>query len=217
MKLLVATTNRNKLDEIRTILAGLPITIATLDDHPGISEPAETGDTFVANARLKAVHYSTFTGRTSVAEDSGLEIDALGGAPGVRSSRFNGAAYPEKFAAIYAQLRERGAAGARLGSFVPWRLRRDSRSSSRRAVRSKAGSRRPPVVLMASATTQSSSTPHTNARWPVCLQSESCRQPPRQGVSSPASLPSVPSQSFITGTDPRTERPPPRGDVTASR
>ena len=93
-------------------MAGLPITIATLDDHPGISEPAETGDTFVANARLKAVHYSTFTGRTSVAEDSGLEIDALGGAPGVRSSRFNGAAYPEKFAAIYAQLRERGAAGS---------------------------------------------------------------------------------------------------------
>ena len=97
MKLLVATTNPNKLDEIRTILAGLPVTIYTLDDHPGITEPEETGDTFAANARLKAIHYSTRTGRRSVAEDSGLEIDALDGAPGVKSSRFNGASYPEKF------------------------------------------------------------------------------------------------------------------------
>ena len=108
-RLLVATTNRGKLAEIRDILAETPTTLATLDDHPGIGEPEETGTTFAANARLKALYYAEATGELTVAEDSGLEIDALDGEPGVRSARFNGESYAEKFAAIRRMLAERGA------------------------------------------------------------------------------------------------------------
>lgn len=109
IKLLIATTNRHKAAEIRALLAGLPVRLETLAEHPGIEAPAETGATFAANARLKAAAYNRLTGRAAVADDSGLEIDALDGAPGVRSARFNGASYPEKFAAIYGALRKRGA------------------------------------------------------------------------------------------------------------
>ena len=109
MHLLVATTNRHKADEIRALLAGLPVRLDTLADHPGAAAPEETGATFADNARLKALAYHRQTGRAAVADDSGLEIDALDGAPGVRSARFNGDSYPEKFAAIYAALRARGA------------------------------------------------------------------------------------------------------------
>ena len=111
-RLLVATTNRGKLAEIRDILGGTPTTLATLDDHPGIDEPEETGATFAANARLKALYYAGATGELTVAEDSGLEIDALDGEPGVRSARFNGESYTEKFAAIRHMLAERGAEGS---------------------------------------------------------------------------------------------------------
>ena len=111
-RLLVATTNRGKLAEIRDILGGTPTALATLDDHPGIGEPEETGATFAANARLKALYYAEATGELTVAEDSGLEIDALDGEPGVRSARFNGESYAEKFAAIRRMLAERGADGS---------------------------------------------------------------------------------------------------------
>ena len=108
MRLLVATTNSGKLAEIREILAGLSIGIDALDQFPAVEEAEEPGVTFEENARAKAVHYSVVTGRVTVAEDSGLEIDALDGAPGVRSARFNGDSYPDKFAAINAQLAARG-------------------------------------------------------------------------------------------------------------
>ena len=111
-RLLVATTNPGKLAEIRDILRGTPTTLATLDDHPGIAEPEETGTTFAANARLKARYYAGATGELTVAEDSGLEIDALDGEPGVRSARFNGESYSDKFAAIRRMLAERGAGGS---------------------------------------------------------------------------------------------------------
>ena len=131
LRLLVATTNRGKLAEIRDILAGAPLTLAALDDHPGLTEPEETGATFAANARLKARYYAEATGELTVAEDSGLEIDALDGEPGVRSARFNGASYADKFAAIRRMLAERGADGgtarfvcalalARAGGGVVW-------------------------------------------------------------------------------------------------
>jgi XTP/dITP diphosphohydrolase len=73
---------------------------------PPILEPEETGATFEENARLKARYYATHTGVLTVAEDSGLEIDALGGQPGVRSARFLGAdaTYPERFDEIYRRL-----------------------------------------------------------------------------------------------------------------
>lgn len=112
MNLLIATTNAHKVAEIRALLSGLPVRLDTLDAHPGLGAPEETGTTFAANARLKAVSYSERTGLRAVADDSGLEIDALDGAPGVRSARFGGASYAEKFAAIYEQLRAGGAEGS---------------------------------------------------------------------------------------------------------
>lgn len=112
MRLLVATTNTHKLVEIRDILAGLPIQIGSLDQYPGIDEAEEHGTTFAENARAKATHYSVLTGQLAVAEDSGLEIDALDGAPGVLSARFNGGSYQEKFLAISEQLKSRGVTGS---------------------------------------------------------------------------------------------------------
>jgi len=108
VRVLFATTNADKLIEIRRILETLPIVLDTLAVYPEVPGPAETGGRFADNARIKARHYAAATGRLTVAEDSGLEIEALDGAPGVRSARFNGNTYPEKFEAIYALLRARG-------------------------------------------------------------------------------------------------------------
>jgi XTP/dITP diphosphohydrolase len=106
VRLLVATTNRGKLGEIFPLLAGLPIIIQTLADYPPIAPPDETGVTFAENAVQKARFYANHTGSLTVAEDSGLEIDALAGAPGVQSARFGGeTTYPQKFALIEEQLR----------------------------------------------------------------------------------------------------------------
>jgi XTP/dITP diphosphohydrolase len=110
VKLVLATTNPGKLREIRDVLTGLDVEVATLADFPGIAEPEEDGETFAENARTKALHYAAATGRLVVAEDSGLVIDVLDGAPGVQSARFaarEAPAYPEKFALIYRLLRER--------------------------------------------------------------------------------------------------------------
>jgi XTP/dITP diphosphohydrolase len=107
VRLLVATTNRGKLGEIFPLLAGLPIDIQTLADYPPIAPPDETGVTFAENAVQKARFYANHAGSLTVAEDSGLEIDALGGAPGVHSARFGGeTTYREKFALIEEQLRQ---------------------------------------------------------------------------------------------------------------
>jgi XTP/dITP diphosphohydrolase len=106
VRLLVATTNRGKLGEIFPLLSGLPIDIQTLADYPPMAPPDETGLTFAENAVQKARFYANHTGSLTVAEDSGLEIDALGGAPGVHSARFGGeTTYPQKFALIEEQLR----------------------------------------------------------------------------------------------------------------
>jgi XTP/dITP diphosphohydrolase len=111
MRLLLATTNPNKIREIRTMLEGVPDEIVGLNDHAGVPAPPETGATFAENARLKALYYSHASGMAAVAEDSGLVVDALDGAPGVESARFAGAntSYPEKFKRLYALLEERGA------------------------------------------------------------------------------------------------------------
>ena len=107
-RLLVATTNPGKLREIRGILADLPIELVTLEQFPGLAEPAETGATFAENARLKALYYHQQTGLPAVADDSGIEIDALDKAPGVHSARWHGTEYAVKFAAIYRELAARG-------------------------------------------------------------------------------------------------------------
>jgi XTP/dITP diphosphohydrolase len=106
--LLIATTNPGKIREIEGILNWIPIELKTLDAFPGIPEPEESGATFAENARLKAIYYSEQTGLPSVADDSGLEIQALGSAPGVHSARWHGSDYPTKFAAIYRELAARG-------------------------------------------------------------------------------------------------------------
>lgn len=103
-RLLVATTNPGKAREIRRILDGLPLDLLTLDDLPPIAAPEETEMTFAGNAALKARAYAAATGLSTVAEDSGLAIDALGGRPGVESARYPGATYPDKFANLYAEL-----------------------------------------------------------------------------------------------------------------
>jgi len=110
-RLLLATTNPNKVREIRQLLDSVPVELVTLAEWPDLMAPEETGLTFAENARIKAAYYAAATGELTVAEDSGLEIDALGGAPGVQSARFGGVdtSYPEKFALIYGALRAIGA------------------------------------------------------------------------------------------------------------
>jgi XTP/dITP diphosphohydrolase len=88
--LLIATTNPGKLREVRAILAGVDVPLETLSDHPAIQAPVEDADTFEENARLKANYYAQATGRWTLADDSGLEVDALNGEPGVRSARYAG-------------------------------------------------------------------------------------------------------------------------------
>jgi XTP/dITP diphosphohydrolase len=115
-RLLIATTNRDKLREIHTVLEGEPLELLTLAELPRIDEPNETGATFAANARLKAQHYARAAAAVvndpsllTIAEDSGLVIDALDGEPGVRSARFlrPDASYAERFDEIYRRLAER--------------------------------------------------------------------------------------------------------------
>ena len=108
--LLIATTNPAKLLEIRQMLQGLPLELVTLAEWPTLAAPEETGRTFEENACAKARYYASATGLMTVAEDSGLEIDALGGAPGTLSARFGGAdaSYPQRFALIYDALAARG-------------------------------------------------------------------------------------------------------------
>ncbi len=109
-KLLVATSNRKKGGEMVQILAaaGMDVEIVTLADFPDLPEVEETGETFLANAHLKADTSVARTGLLSIADDGGLVIDALGGAPGVQSHRFLGENTPfdEKMDHILEMLRD---------------------------------------------------------------------------------------------------------------
>ncbi len=102
----LATTNRDKVREVRALLRDRPLAIRTLADLPALPEPEETGATCEANARLKALAYAAHIPGLVVSEESGLEVDAMGGAPGVHSARYlsPSATYPERFAAILAAL-----------------------------------------------------------------------------------------------------------------
>lgn len=89
-KLLIATNNRGKLAEYKSLLEGVPWELVSPAEC-GIAEgDFETGDTFEANARLKARGYARLSGLPTLADDSGLEVDALGGRPGVYSARYGG-------------------------------------------------------------------------------------------------------------------------------
>ena len=90
IKLLVATNNPGKVREYQALLKGLPLTL-TYPAQEGIDiEVEETGSTFAQNARLKATAYARTSGLLTLADDSGLEVDALGGEPGTRSARYAG-------------------------------------------------------------------------------------------------------------------------------
>jgi XTP/dITP diphosphohydrolase len=88
-KILVATTNPGKVAELRAML-DIDVELVGLSDFDDIAEVEEEGETFAENARKKAVGYAKKTGLWTIADDSGLAIDALDGAPGVRSARFSG-------------------------------------------------------------------------------------------------------------------------------
>lgn len=87
-QLLIATTNKGKVNEIKAFLRDLPFTIVSLSHYESITQVEETGSTFAENAILKAKGYAKQTGLLTLADDSGLEVDALNGNPGVYSARF---------------------------------------------------------------------------------------------------------------------------------
>lgn len=126
--LVVATQNRGKLDELRALLAGLGVQVlSTLDVAKREIVIIEDGDTFEANAKKKAQTVAGITMMLTIADDSGLEVDALGGAPGVRSARFGGerATDAENNAALLAALDSLDAdpGGARDGASYAARFR----------------------------------------------------------------------------------------------
>jgi XTP/dITP diphosphohydrolase len=98
-RLVLASTNPHKIAEFRALLAGAPFELLSPADLGVTVQVEETGDTFDENAILKALAYAEATGLLALADDSGLEIDALGGAPGVHSARWAGVdtSYEERF------------------------------------------------------------------------------------------------------------------------
>jgi XTP/dITP diphosphohydrolase len=106
MKLLVATNNAGKVRELADLLAGLPVQLLSLSDIGGVTEVGETGATFEENAILKARGYAMQTGMWALADDSGLEIEALGNRPGVLSARYGGQGmgFDEKMNTLLAEM-----------------------------------------------------------------------------------------------------------------
>jgi XTP/dITP diphosphohydrolase len=105
-KLLIATHNGGKIIELTEMLDGLPIDLISLKDFPNAVEVDESGSTFGENARLKATGYALQTGLAGIADDSGLEIAALDGRPGILSARYGGveSGFDEKMALILDEL-----------------------------------------------------------------------------------------------------------------
>ena len=88
-KLLIATTNPGKIRELQTLLEGLPVDLVTPLDLGLVLDVEENGDSYADNAGIKALAYARPSGLLTLADDSGLEVDALGGLPGIRSARFS--------------------------------------------------------------------------------------------------------------------------------
>lgn len=110
MEIVLATKNAGKIRELGALLTAAPIKVLGLGRFETIAEPDETGATFSENAVLKAKYYALQTGRAALADDSGLEVEALGGAPGVFSARYGGenASYPEKISLLLEEIRQSG-------------------------------------------------------------------------------------------------------------
>ena len=113
-QLVVATHNKGKLEEIGALLAPFAVRVTSAADH-GLTEPAETETTFVGNARIKAHYAARATGLPALADDSGLSVDALGGAPGVYTADWaetpNGRDFPMAMARVWAELQATGQPG----------------------------------------------------------------------------------------------------------
>ena len=114
----LATANPDKAAEIKSILGGVG-SIELLERPTSVGEVAETGSTLLENARLKAQAVSAATGLAAIADDTGLEVDALGGGPGVHSSRFAGpqASYADNVAKLLRELQGKEGALARRARF----------------------------------------------------------------------------------------------------
>ena len=93
-RIVIATHNMGKLREYRDLLGDLPVALVSLADLGLTESPEETGSSFEENARLKALAYARAAGLLTLADDSGLEVDALGGAPGIHSARYGGGEAP---------------------------------------------------------------------------------------------------------------------------
>ncbi len=106
VELLVATHNEGKTRELVELLADIPLRLRSLSEFPRIEEAEETGETFMENAVLKARHYGSRSGLWTLADDSGLVVDALGGEPGVYSARYGGRgiSYAERMALLLESL-----------------------------------------------------------------------------------------------------------------
>ena len=102
-EIVIASKNKGKIREIRQIYADLPVAILEQADLPDV---VEDGDSFSANARKKAVEIARHTGKWALADDSGLEVDALGGAPGIHSARWSGGGDEANNDKLLAELRE---------------------------------------------------------------------------------------------------------------
>jgi XTP/dITP diphosphohydrolase len=115
LNLLIATNNTGKLNEFTGLLTGLPVRLLSLAEFENIGEVEETGITFEENAVLKARGYALRAGMWAMADDSGLEVEALGGRPGVYSARYAGrdSGYEQKMAALLNELNETGDADRR--------------------------------------------------------------------------------------------------------
>ncbi len=107
-KLLIATHNAGKLDELKSLLEGVPYTLVSLRDVGIDDDVRETGATLEENAVLKATTYARLSGLPALADDSGLEVDALGGEPGVYSSRYagEGATDAERIVFLHKKLKD---------------------------------------------------------------------------------------------------------------
>lgn len=118
-RIVVATRNQGKLREIREALSGLPVELVAADEIPGAPEVIEDGETFFDNAAKKALALALHSGLPALADDSGLEVDALGGAPGVYSARYAGekATDADNIAKLLAELNGRPGA-SRAARFV---------------------------------------------------------------------------------------------------
>ena len=121
MKLFFATANRHKVTEVEAIVGPMGIELVTLLDHPELGEAPETGNTFEANAIQKARYMYEHMGMPCIADDSGLEVDALDGRPGVHSKRYTPEATgPANNAKLLRELDGVEARGARFRCVLAW-------------------------------------------------------------------------------------------------